>query len=144
MIAFGTFALLLISACVTACAQVFPSDGRPPAQAGGAEMLEAVCPGQVTTTPAIGCQTGCPEFTTFFDGHGDWSLKVITRGHFLSQASQDAALSTLGCEPHSENSGGTVLLTRRAGQWVMLWYKAGVDTSQCHKIPLRDARDIPA
>jgi hypothetical protein len=47
-----------------------------------------------------------------------------------------------GCEPHSENWGGTILMTRHSNRWVMLWYKAGVVTERCHKVPLRNGREI--
>jgi hypothetical protein len=48
----------------------------------------------------------------------------------------------LGCEPHSENFGGTILLTRRSQKWTMLWYKTGVPTEHCHKINRSDGREI--
>ena len=59
----------------------------------------------------------------------------VIRGHFLSPTSNDVALSMLGCEAHSMNFGGTVLLTQRAKKWRMS-YKPGVQTEQCHKVPL--------
>jgi hypothetical protein len=66
----------------------------------------------------------------------------MTRGHFLSPASEDAVLWIDGCEPHAFNFGGTVLLTRTSRRWTMLWYQAGVRTEQCHKVALPDAREI--
>lgn len=122
-------------------APIFPSDGKPAVEAGGAELLQAVCPGHVQVGKEIGCGTNCPsvaglkEFTP-------WWLATLTRGHFLSPASDDAVLSMVGCEPHSENFGGTILLTRGVQGWAMGWYKAGVETSQCHKVALRDQREI--
>jgi hypothetical protein len=47
-----------------------------------------------------------------------------------------------GCEPHSENFGGTILLTRESGSWKKLWYKAGVETRQCHKVKQATGREI--
>jgi len=47
-----------------------------------------------------------------------------------------------GCEPHSANFGGTILLTRTSGHWETLWYRAGVVTSRCHKVTRRDGREI--
>ncbi len=121
----------------------FPSDGMDPSQAGGAQLLEAVCPGGVANGKEIECRTGCADFTDFGKSEGfTWSLGAVTRGHFLSPTSEDAVLWMLGCEPHSENFGGTVLLTRRSEGWSMLWYKAGVQTAQCHKAPLRNGREI--
>jgi len=120
---------------------IFPSDGQSPAQANGAELLEAVCPGHVESGEKIGCgncasSMGIPEWV------GGWSLTRVTRGHFLSSGSDDAVLSMEGCEPHSENFGGTVLLTRCSQGWSMVWYKSGVDTSRCRKVQLANRREI--
>lgn len=122
-------------------APIFPSDGRPAAEAGGAELLEAICPGHVEVGKEIGCGNGCPSFTGLKE-FTPWSLTTATRGHFLSPASDDAVLSMVGCENHPDNFGGTILLTRGVLGWAMDWYKAGVETSQCHKVPLRDGREI--
>jgi len=123
---------------------VFPSDSTNPQQTGGRDLLEAVCPGEVVNGDEIECREGCPDFTSF-GSIGDrfrWSLQAVTRGHFLSATSEDAVLWMTGCEPHSENFGGTALVTRRAERWTMLWYKAGVQTEKCHKVPLRNGREI--
>lgn len=123
---------------------LFPSDGQNPPQAHAAELLEAVCPGKVGVGKAITCKTGCPSFTGF-GGTGldlDVSVTAVTRGHFLSPTSEDAVLSMVGCEPHSMNFGGTILLTRRSGKWSMLWYKAGVPTDRCHKVTHGDGREV--
>ena len=92
----------------------------------------------------IGCGEYCPSFTGFgeFGDNFEWYIEKIIRGHFLSAGSDDAVLSMAGCEPHSANFGGTILLSRKSGAWKMLWYKAGVDTSTCHKLRLKDGRDI--
>ncbi len=123
-------------------APIFPSDGKPPAEANGAELLQAVCPGQVEVGEKMGCGKRCPSFTGMFREDFDWSLEMVTRGHFLSPTSDDAVLSVLGCEPHMEGFGGTILLTRNFQCWAMDWYKAGIETSQCHKVPLQDRREI--
>ena len=135
--------LLQMLAGPLASAQVFASDSLKRAEGGGA-ILEVVCPGQVISGTESGRRTGCPKFTDFgIDGDAfKWSPVAVISGHFLSPTSEDAALSMQGCEPHSENFGGTILLTRRAQHWAMLWYKAGVDTTKCHKVQLRDRRDV--
>lgn len=118
---------------------IFPSDAQDPKVSGGAELLETVCPGDVFVGKSITCRGVCPNDTSF---QGERSLEAVTRGHFLSTTSDDAVLSMLGCEPHSEKFGGTILLTRNAGRWKMLWYKAGVETSECHKVSLPTGREI--
>src|SRR5207253_2158254 len=79
--------------------------------------------------------------TSFKGDDLGWSLWRVTKGHFLSASSEDAVLSMAGCESHSENFGGSLLLTRRANGWRMLWYKAGVQTSKCHKVSLPGGRE---
>lgn len=120
---------------------VFPDDTQDPKQAGGAELLEAVCPGHVVIGKDIECKIVCPEFTTN-GGDLGWGLARITRGHFLSPQSDDAVLSMSGCEPHSYNFGGTILLTRQAGKWNMLWYKGGIPTGNCHRVKLQSGREV--
>jgi len=107
-------------------------------------LLEAVCPGDVTTGKDIARKTGCPDFTGFgkIGDRFSWSLGAVTRGHFLSPTSDDAVLWMQGCESHQDNFGGTVLLTKRSQRWSMLWYKTAVQTARCHKVRLRNGREI--
>ena len=132
--------LLVIALGALASGQrVFPSETQDPKQAGGAELLDAVCPGR--TAGSMTCRGACPKFTGFAGDLG-WSLEKVTRGHFLSPTSEDAVLWMSGCEPHAANWGGSMLLTKRSNRWLTLWYKAGVETSQCHKVPLTTGREI--
>lgn len=121
---------------------VFPDDSQDPKQAGGAELLEAVCPGHVVVGEAIECKVACPEFTAMKGYDLEWNVARITRGHFLSPTSDDAVLSMSGCEPHSSNFGGTILLTRQSGRWTKLWYRAGVPTDNCHRAKLQSGREV--
>lgn len=121
-------------------APIFPADGKPPAEVNAAELLQAVCPGKVELGEKFACE--CPAQSGLRIDGFSWSLMRVTRGHFLSPASDDAVLSMEGCEPHSENFGGTILLTQDFRGWNMLWYKAGVEASQCHKVQQRDGREI--
>ena len=122
---------------------VFPQDSQNPKQAGGAEMLEAVCPGHVAVGKDIECKETCPESSGFKDDKFfDWILVGITRGHFLSPHSDDAALAMSGCEGGYNNYGGTVLLTKQSGTWTMLWYKGEVPTGTCHRGKLESGREI--
>ena len=140
--------LLILLLAAAACAQpqkpIFPSDSKDPKQSGGAALLEAVCPGRVIVGKEIGCRGVCPEFTGFHGEDLGWALEAVTRGHFLTAHSDDVVLATSGCEDHSNNFGGTILLTRKSQTWKMLWYKAGVSTAQCHRVKLRDGREILA
>ena len=121
---------------------VFPNDTQDPKQAGGAEMLEAVCPGHVVVGKDIECKETCPESSAFKDDKLDWTLVSVIRGHFLSPHSDDAALAMAGCEGGYNNYGGTILLTRQPGKWTMLWYKGSVPTGTCHRGKLQSGREI--
>lgn len=134
--------MFLVLVRLVAAQAVFPSDGKLPAEADGAGLLQSVCPGKVEVGKETGCGKTCPAYTGFAGDDLGWTLARVTRGHFLSPTSDDAALFMEGCEPHSENWGGTILLTRESQGWVMKWYKAGVETSQCHKVALQSAREI--
>jgi hypothetical protein len=138
--------LLIVVLAAVAWAQqatpIFPDDNEKPKEGGAAELLEAVCPGKVVTGRQMTCGDVCPEFTGFRGDQLDWRVVSVIRGHFLSPTSDDLALAVLGCEAHNMNFGGTVVLTRHSKKWRMLWYKPGVQTEQCHKVPLADGREI--
>jgi hypothetical protein len=104
---------------------VFPSDSEAAWKAAAAKLLEAVCPGKVVMGQPPGCHEWCPEYTGFGAAgkRYDASLDAVTRGHFLSQTSEDGVLWVAGCEPHSVNDGGTILLTKESWGWSMLWEK---------------------
>jgi hypothetical protein len=121
---------------------IFPDDSQDPKQAGGAELLEAVCPGHVVVGESVECKIVCPEFTAMKGYDLNWGVARIIRGHFLSPTSDDAVLSMLGCESHSFNFGGTTLFTRKSGKWTKLWYKGGVPTENCHRVRLKRGREI--
>jgi len=108
----------------------------------GADLLEAICPGNVVVASHVKCRGACPKFTSFRDEDFEWALARVTRGHFLSATSEDAALWMLGCEPHSENFGGTLLLSHSSGKWRMIWYKPGVPTDRCHRVDLQNGREV--
>jgi hypothetical protein len=136
--------VLLFLLTALACAQpagaskpVFPDDSQDPKQAGGAELLEAVCPGHVVVGKDIECNI-CPGR----DGADNWNLQRVLRGHFLSPQSDDAVLSMAWCEAHEENFGGTILLSKQSGKWNMHWYKAGVPSDNCHRAKLQSGREI--
>jgi hypothetical protein len=136
--------IAFLFAALIASGQLFPSDGLPFDQAEDKELIETVCPSRVEHGGKVNCGRYCPSASAFgkWGDHFDWDLVRVTRGHFLSPTSEDAVISTEGCEPHSTNFGGSILLTRRNERWRMLWYEGGVKTQQCHKIQLKSGREI--
>jgi hypothetical protein len=71
-----------------------------------------------------------------------WEADGVLFGHFLSPTSDDAAINCFACESHPNLWGGTLLLTRNAGKWEPVWYKAGVITRHCRRVSLVTGRQI--
>jgi hypothetical protein len=71
----------------------------------------------------------------------NWVSTVIY-GHFLGPSSEDAALAGWGGETHPAFWGGTLLLTKRDGEWQPVWYKHAVITRYCQKAKASTGRDI--
>jgi hypothetical protein len=107
--------------------------------------LAAICPGRVVSERGtLGCSV-CPDGTSFSPGFGQkiiWSPVAIAVGHFLKSESTDAIVSMKGCEGHSENFGGTALLTSVGNGWTKLWYQPGLITERCTRVRTRSGRDI--
>jgi hypothetical protein len=123
---------------------IFPTDTRPFTQSEDHDLIQTVCPGHTEKSGKVECGKNCPSSTGLDGGEHifDWTLVRVTLGHFLSPTSEDAVVSTDGCEPHASNWGGSVLLTRRAEKWRMIWYTPGLQTSRCHKVQLKGSREI--
>lgn len=63
-------------------------------------------------------------------------------GHFTAPDSDDAAISGSSMEAHPYLSGGTLLLTRKGGKWIPVWYKSAVITSACRVVTAPNRRDL--
>jgi hypothetical protein len=140
-------ALLLLALTLPILSQektIFPTDTRPLAQLEDQEIIQTICPGHTEKSGKVDCGKNCPSNSGLDGGQHimDWTLLRITRGHFLGATSEDAVVSTIGCEPHGSNYGGSLLVTRRAEKWRMIWYKPGADTAHCHKVQLKSSREI--
>ena len=70
------------------------------------------------------------------------SVSTVLYGHFLGPSSDDAALSGWGGETHPDSWGGTLLLTKKSGEWVPVWYKHAIITRYCRKIEAPTGRDV--
>lgn len=68
--------------------------------------------------------------------------KGVIFGHFLGPLSDDAAVSGWSAETHPYRWGGTLLLSRRNGEWIPVWYRSALITDLCEKVMLADRREI--
>ena len=137
-------ALLNFPVILVAEQSSFPADGHSPVRSQDAAILEAACPGHVVWGKAAICNVPCPPGSGFAGDKAEWSFVTITRGHFLSADSDDAAIATAGCEPHASNFGGTILATHSAAGWKKVWYKPGIMTGECHTLALPTGRETLA
>ncbi len=111
-------------------------------------LLEAACLGRYYQRtgkhgPESGCRL-CPKGSDFAQEGPDFggvSIEAVTFGHLIAPDSEDALLSSMGCESHSNHFGGTFLLTRRGQVWKLLGYKSSIITEQCHKLTLGNGRE---
>lgn len=132
---------------------------HPPGAVESTEVLHAVCPSGTVDRAgqAPGCRS-CPSFTSFFDpdgaserasreGAADHSVEAFTLedvifGHFTAPHTNELAASFSGCEPHSYNFGGTVLLQQTTAGWVRTQYAPAVISKNCRGYTLPSGREI--
>ena len=118
-------------------------------------LLEVVCGEGVRTVtakgqPAVGCGDSMDEILASrnrerpypWTPYVSWQADSLLFGHFLSGTSDDVVIGCYGCEGHPNLWGGTLLLTRKSGQWQPVWYKAGVIVRHCRRVPLANGRQI--
>lgn len=119
-------------------------------QASPAQIAQAaaqLCPPNTIVRGSDGRVTGCrycpagTEFHGFFK-NGPWGIDQATIGHFLSSASSSIMVDGTGCDPHSNNFGGTYVFSLQAGRPKLLRYNPGLMTSPCRQLRLRNGRDF--
>jgi|SRR5580704_15333932 hypothetical protein len=113
-----TFVVILLAAALQAgvIQKLRLSDvGPPPSSEEVRSLLSSICPHGIVADPTfhgvLGCET-CPEFTSAPDWT-NWSLVEIYHGHFTDPATEEAAVATSGCEPHSMKWGGARIIPPR-------------------------------
>jgi hypothetical protein len=151
--------LIVVSCHVVLTANAFgsaiTSEVMLPDQSTVTPLLRAVCPDGIRTEAEdgkriFGCGDELSEITSapMTRGHSwsdsvQWRADGIIFGHFLSATSDDVAVSGAGAaETHPYLWGGTLLLTRKNGEWTPVWYKMGVVTRHCRRVPVPDGRQI--
>jgi hypothetical protein len=101
-----------------------------------AGIMKAACDGKAAGTTC----NACPQDNG--SANGQWSLRNVRSGHFLSRESHDVLLTTDGCELPAANGSGGMLLSRGRRGWEKLDYSIAVETGHCRKMQLADAREF--
>jgi hypothetical protein len=69
-------------------------------------------------------------------------LHTVIHGSFTFPGVEEAVASFEGCEGHATEFGGSVLLSKVHGSWVMVDYTPGLITSACQTYRLKTGRDL--
>jgi hypothetical protein len=109
-----------------------------------ANAVAQVCSSDKTTLKSgepVGCQS-CPSGSDFDGQPLGWHLVHITTGHFTSTTQENIILSSLGCESHSNNFGGSFIFLRDTAKPKLLRYNPSLITGRCHKSRFTDGGDF--
>jgi len=98
----------------------------------------------------VGCRT-CPPFEgaaaisdgrIAVDGNDFYELELSISGHFTAPNADQRLAVFRGCEPHSENFGGTLIAERSGEKFRALRYLSGLHPQACQAYHLADGRDL--
>ncbi len=123
---------------------ILKSDVRTLRQEEADKMLARFCKTQVHAVQGIDltCTTRRlgPGFSDIVDS--TFHPRGLIFGHFLGPESDEVAVSGSSAEGHPERLGGTLLLSRRGGAWIPIWYRSGLIIDSCEKIAMPTRREI--
>ena len=98
----------------------------------------------------VGCRS-CPPFEgaaavsdgrIAVDGKDFFELELFLSGHFTAPNADQRLAVFRGCEPHSENWGGTLIAERQGDKFRSLRYHSGLHPQACKAYHLPDGRDL--
>jgi hypothetical protein len=126
----------------------------------GAEKLAiatSVCAAAVSERDGalrVGCRS-CPPFDASSGADGRlaeldarpetefFELESVYRGSFMRPGADEAAAVFAGCEPHSSNWGGTLLVERSGNTWQQSSYRSGFRPRDCRTFRMPESgRDL--
>jgi hypothetical protein len=125
----------------------------PPALRELAALFGQVCqlaslPDAPAGEPSFGCAC-CPPFDGCnpSDPPTETSEQVyfpsrFVGGSFTRAGADQRAMPMDGCEPHSENYGGLLVLERKSGGFALERYISGLNAAQCWGVRRDDGRDL--
>jgi hypothetical protein len=103
----------------------------------------------------VGCRS-CPPFDAAHGPDGRiavldatnatnaelFELETMVTGSFSKAGAKQAAAVFNGCEPHSDNWGGTLLVEWQGKTWSALSYRSGLHPLSCLPFPKPGAHDV--
>lgn len=98
----------------------------------------------------VGCRT-CPPFQgadavsdgrIAVDGADFYELEMYLAGHFTAANAEQRLAVFRGCEPHSQNWGGTLIAERQGDKFRSLRYLSGLHLQACQAYHRPDGLDV--
>jgi hypothetical protein len=107
-------------------------------------ILAGFCQTPARSVPGVGPTCTMRRLGSGFSDIVDRTFhpKGVIFGHFLGPESDDAAVSGSSAESHPERWGGTLLLSKRGGVWVPVWYRSALIIDSCEKVTLPNRREV--
>lgn len=107
-------------------------------------LLRRFCPGGFRQIEKIGIECSTGNLGTAFRDIIDNQFHplAVIYGHFLSDSSEDAVVSGWSAETHPSHWGGSLLLTKRHGNWIPVWYRSAIITHSCQKVATPSRREV--
>jgi hypothetical protein len=107
-------------------------------------ILTGFCQTPVKSVQGVGPTCTMRRLSSGFSDIVDRTFhpKGIIFGHFLGPESDDAAISGSSAESHPDRWGGTLLLSKRGGMWVPIWYRSALIIDSCEKVALPNRREV--
>jgi hypothetical protein len=92
--------------------------------------------------PPFESATSRPDGKVVEDPEPFYELEAVVPGSFSRSGSQQAALVFEGCEPHSSNYGGTLLVEKAVDGWNAVHYASAFHPRDCKPFRRPDGRDM--
>lgn len=108
------------------------------------ELLASFCRTPLHFVNGVGPTCSTRELSKAFSDVTDQTFhpKGVIFGHFLGADTDDAAVSGWSAETHPYLWGATLLLSKRGGVWVPIWYRSAIIIDSCERVALPDRREI--
>lgn len=116
-------------------------------------LAEQICPAAIKHVDGkvlVGCRAcppfsgdaGRPDGTVAVDPSDFWPLELRYPGAFTKPGASEFAAVFQGCEAHSDNYGGTLLIEKTASGYRKGPYFSGVHPDSCQPYRRPDGRDL--
>jgi hypothetical protein len=96
----------------------------------------------------VGCATcmddppPLPDGTVAIEPETIYAVHSFVKGSFTKPSAEQIAITMNGCEPHSSNYGGTLVVEKQNGAWVSVRYDSGFHPDVCQSFHRQDGIDI--